>query len=428
MTTHDARGRTPDDDPSGATSVLPSNPSGWSAPEQGRPESGPTPSGGDTRQYEFSGSELLMPQPQPRARLSRGQKLGVGLALVATALGGGATGAYVATALAGPAPATVATTPVVNVPAGSGAGSFAAVAKAVQPSVVSIAVRTGTGGGEGSGVILSADGRILTNNHVIEPGRQGGEITVTFSDGRTAKATIVGTDPLTDLAVIRAEGVSNLTPAALGDSDKLQVGDPVLAIGSPLGLQGSVTAGIVSALNRTIGVGGEQPRFPGGRSSPGTTIGGAIQTDAPINPGNSGGALVNAAGQVIGINTAIATNGGEGNIGVGFSIPINTAKQVAEQLSTTGRVIHAYLGVSLTDATGAPGAVIGTVDSGSPAAQAGLRQGDRITKINDTTVEDADTVVGTVRSLKPGDKLTLTYVRDGKTETVTVTLAERTAD
>ncbi|MEV5414330.1 trypsin-like peptidase domain-containing protein [Thermopolyspora sp. NPDC052614] len=431
MTTNDPRGRISDDDPSGRTSVLPANPSGWSMPEQRPPEFasyGPE-NPGDTRRLDFSGSEILPPAPRTGGMWSRGQKVAVGLALVAMALGGGVAGAFVATSFATPQ-TTVATSPIVNVPAGSGTTSLAAVAKAVQPSVVSIAVRTGSGGGEGSGVILSADGRILTNNHVVEAGGQGGEITVTFSDGRTARGSIVGTDPVTDLAVIRAENVSNLTPAALGDSDKLQVGDTVLAIGSPLGLQGSVTAGIISALNRTVPVGGDEgPRFPGGADqSSSTTITGAIQTDAPINPGNSGGALVNASGQVIGINAAIATNGGEGNIGVGFSIPINTARQVADQLISTGKATHAFLGVGLADAMGAPGAVVGTVEADSPAAQAGLREGDRITKINETTVTGSDTVIAAIRGFKPGDKVTLTYVRDGKTATVTVTLAERTAD
>jgi putative serine protease PepD len=329
---------------------------------------------------------------------------------------------------------------VINVPASNRGGmtSVAQVAKAIQPSVVSITVRSGNTGAEGSGVILSADGLILTNNHVVEGTGQGGSLTVKFSDGRTASASVVGTDPATDLAVIRAQNVSGLTKASMGDSDRLLVGDPVLAIGSPLGLEGSVTAGILSALDRTVSVGGQQqqqgqglPGFGQGQSSQGsagTTISGAIQTDAAINPGNSGGALVNSSGQVIGINTAIATNGGDGNIGVGFAIPINTAKQVSQQLITSGKATHAYLGVSLTDATGgSQGALVGQIQSGSPAADAGLREGDLITKINGKAVNGADTVVGMVRGFKPGDKVALTYVRGGKTSTATVTLAEKTA-
>ncbi|GAA2855686.1 trypsin-like peptidase domain-containing protein [Streptosporangium fragile] len=373
--------------------------------------------------------------PAPRARLTAGQKIGAGLALAAMAIGGGAVGAFTATSFNQAAP-VAASGPIAGRPVGN-AATVADIAQAVQPSVVSIEVRTASGSGEGSGVILSADGLILTNNHVVEGAGQGGQVTVKFSDGKIATAKIVGTDPATDLAVIRAEGVSGLTKASIGDSDRLKVGDPVLAIGSPLGLSGSVTAGIVSALNRTLTVGDDQgPRqLPPGwgreqrQGGGSTTIGGAIQTDAAINPGNSGGALVNSNGEVVGINTAIATNGGEGSIGVGFAIPVNTASQVAQQLIETGKVSHAFLGVSVTDAVGdAGGALVGQVTDGSPAAQAGIRQGDLITKINDKAVEDAATVVGAVRGFKPGQKVTITYVRDGQPQTVTVTLAEKTGE
>ncbi|MEU4537942.1 trypsin-like peptidase domain-containing protein [Streptosporangium sp. NPDC023825] len=377
--------------------------------------------------------------PPRRGRLSAGQKVGAGLALAAMAVGGGVTGAFVATSLNSGAVAQVSSAGPVVSPVGN-ATTVADIAQAVQPSVVSIEVRTAAGGGEGSGVVLSDDGLILTNNHVVEAGGQGGpgsQVTVKFSDGKSATAKIIGTDPATDLAVIKAEGVSGLTKATLGDSDRLKVGDSVLAIGSPLGLSGSVTAGIVSALNRTLTVGGDQGRqqLPPGwgdqRQSGGgsTTIGGAIQTDAAINPGNSGGALVNAAGQVVGINTAIATNGGEGSIGVGFAIPITTANQVAQQLIESGKVSHAFLGVSVTDATGdAGGALVGQVTEGSPAAKAGIQQGDLITKINDTAVDEAATVVGAVRGFKPGQQVTIAYVRDGQPGTVTVTLAEKTGE
>ncbi|WP_440067060.1 S1C family serine protease [Streptosporangium sp. OZ121] len=374
----------------------------------------------------------------PRGRLTAGQKVGAGLALAAMAVGGGVAGAFAATSLNSGAVAQVSSAGPVVSPVGN-ATTVADIAQAVQPSVVSIEIRTAAGGGEGSGVVLSADGLILTNNHVVEAGGQGGpgsQVTVKFSDGKSATAKIIGTDPATDLAVIKAEGVSGLTKASLGDSDRLKVGDSVLAIGSPLGLSGSVTAGIVSALNRTLTVGGDQGRqqLPpgwGGQQQGGgaTTIGGAIQTDAAINPGNSGGALVNAAGQVVGINTAIATNGGEGSIGVGFAIPITTANQVAQQLIESGKVSHAFLGVSVTDATGdAGGALVGQVTEGSPAAKAGIEQGDLITKINNTTVDEAATVVGAVRGFKPGQQVTIAYVRDGQSGTVTVTLAEKTGE
>ncbi|MBG0829886.1 trypsin-like peptidase domain-containing protein [Planomonospora sp. ID67723] len=371
--------------------------------------------------------------PAQRARLSTAQKLGAGLALAAMAVGGGVVGAVTATAFDGGAPVASAA-PLVR-PVGDNA-TVADVAEAVQPSVVSIEVRSGQSGSEGSGVVLSEDGMILTNNHVVDSAGQGGQLTVKFSDGKTATAKLIGTDPATDLAVIKAENVSGLTKASLGDSDQVKVGDSVLAIGSPLGLSGSVSAGIISALDRTVNVGGEQRRqLPpgwGGEQQGGgtaTTIGGALQTDAAINPGNSGGALVNAQGQVIGINTAIATNGGEGNIGVGFAIPINTAKQVAEQLVESGKVTHAFLGVSMADAIGdAGGAMVQQITEGSPAAQAGLKQGDLITRIGDTVVEGSSTVVGAIRSLKPGDKVVLTYVRDGRTQTTTATLVEKTGE
>jgi putative serine protease PepD len=249
---------------------------------------------------------------------------------------------------------------------------------------------------------------------------------VKFNDGNTAKATVVGTDPATDLAVIRAEGVKGLAKATLGDSDQVKVGDDVLALGSPLGLDGSVTAGIVSALDRTVTVGGspDQQQLPPGWSrqnteSETTTLGGMIQTDAAINPGNSGGALVNAVGELIGINSAVSSEG----VNLGFAIPVNTAKLVSEQLISKGTVSHAYLGVSVTDAAGqAPGALISQVTSGSPADKAGLKQGDLITKIGNTKVDGGDTVVGQVRGFKVGQKVEVTYVRNGATETVTVTM------
>ncbi|MFC4585888.1 S1C family serine protease [Sphaerisporangium corydalis] len=395
---------------------------------------------------EFAGDTATMAVPAGTAPVwwTTGRKAVAGLALAAVAVGGGVAGAFVATAAVGDR--TVISSPIVRPASNASASTVADVARAVQPSVVSITVSSGAGQAEGSGVVLSDDGLILTNNHVVAGVGAGAKVQVKFSDGKSASAAIVGTDPATDLAVVRAEGVSGLTKATLGDSDKLRVGDAVLAIGSPLGLEGSVTAGIVSALDRTLTVGGEpqqqqQQQVPPGwgrgglgeggpaqeQQSPGTTIGGAIQTDAAINPGNSGGALVDASGQVVGINSAIATNGGDGNIGVGFAIPINTAHQVADQLITSGKATHAFLGVNLADATGdAQGAVIGSVQQDSPADKAGLKAADVITQIDGKPVAGADTVVGAIRGYKPGTKVTLTYVRNGSTSTVTVTLTEKT--
>ncbi|MEU1394079.1 MULTISPECIES: trypsin-like peptidase domain-containing protein [unclassified Nonomuraea] len=378
---------------------------------------------------------IVMEQPPPpppstpvKARLNAGQKAVAGLALAAMAIGGGVVGAAVATTFQ-PEPQQVVSAPSPVLRAASNQLSTAEVAERVQPSVVMIQGQTG----EGSGVVLSEDGLILTNNHVVVGASQGGgQMTVKFSDGKTAKAKVVGTDPATDLAVIKAEDVSGLTKATLGDSDQLKVGDDVLAIGSPLGLDGSVSRGIVSALNRTLKLGGEQrqqlpPGFGGEQQqSPveGTTIGDVIQTDAAINPGNSGGALVNAAGALVGINTAIASDAAGG--GVGFAIPVNTAKQVAEQLIKSGKVSHAFLGVSVTDATGdVPGALIRQVTADSPAAKAGLQEGDLITKIGDTPVDSGDTVVGQVRGFKPGQQVKITYMRDGRSAEATVTLQEK---
>ncbi|MFG1617143.1 S1C family serine protease [Nonomuraea wenchangensis] len=371
----------------------------------------------------------LPPPPPPSSRkpvfaLSRKAIAGLALAAVtalgASALGGGAVGAYLAGADRPVAVATAsAPSPAFRTVADQ--LTVAEVAAKVQPSVVMIQGQSA----EGSGVVLSEDGLILTNNHVVDG--QGGALTVKFNDGRTAKAKVVGTDPATDLAVIRAEGVSGLAKATLGDSDQLKVGDDVLAVGSPLGLDGTVTAGIVSALDRTVtaGDGGGGQQFPWGQQqqqSRTTTLGGMIQTDAAINPGNSGGALVNAAGELIGINSAVSAQG----VNLGFAIPVNTAKQVSEQLISKGKVSHAFLGVSVTDATGdVPGALIRQVTEGSPAAKAGLKQGDLITRIGNTPVAGGDTVVGQVRGFTVGQQVRITYLRDGKENVVTATMQEQ---
>ncbi|MFI6514855.1 S1C family serine protease [Spirillospora sp. NPDC050679] len=274
--------------------------------------------------------------PAPvRAGWSVRRRLAAAGAAAALAVGAGSAGAAVALTVAGPG--TVASSPVAVSGVSSKGATVAQVAAAVQPSVVSIETRTAEGAGTGSGVVLRADGTILTNAHVVEGAAQ---VTVKFSDGRTAPARVLGSDTAHDIAVVRATGVSGLKPAVLGDSDKLAVGDPVLALGSPLGLDGSVTSGIVSALGRQIqeGDSGEDQQLPPylrGQvdRQQRTVIQNAIQTDAAINPGNSGGALVNGAGQLIGVNTAIATSGsGSGSIGVGFAIPVNDAKKAAERI------------------------------------------------------------------------------------------------
>jgi putative serine protease PepD len=387
---------------------------------------------------------LQATEPRPTWWTPR-RKIAAAGAAVVLALGSGVAGASLVAAFGG-THTTLASPTVVQPASAKSASNIAAIAQAVQPSVVSITVTTQQGSDEGSGIILRSDGTILTNNHVVTDAAQGGgSINVKFSNGKSTSATIVGTDPVTDLAVIKAAGVSGLKPVTLGNSDQLQVGDSVVAIGSPLGLDGTVTSGIVSALHRTLdessdqqqqqqpGLGQEQQQ-PQQQQQSGATIGDAIQTDAAINPGNSGGPLVNSAGQVIGINSAIATgSGSDGNIGVGFAIPINTAKQVADQLMTTGKATHAFLGVTLTDATGSQqggqqqtgqqGALLTSVQANTPASKAGLKEGDLITKVNGTAVDGADTLSAAIREHKPGDQITLTYVRGGQTSTVTVSLA-----
>lgn len=306
------------------------------------------------------------------------------------------------------------------------AGATQQVAAKVLPSVVSISVRGQAGTGTGSGVIVSADGLILTNNHVVEPATAGGSISVTTNNDRTFDAHIVGRDPVTDLAVVQAEDVSGLRPATLGDSADLDVGQQVVAIGSPLGLSGTVTDGIVSAMHRPVRTGTPQ-QIDGEATS---TVIDAIQTDASINPGNSGGALVDMNGRVVGINSAIASLGsslgGEtGSIGLGFAIPINDARPIARQLMNGETPTHAFLGVSVTDATNArhaqEGALLAGVESGA-AADAGLRAGDVVTRIDGRSIDSADALIAAVRSHRPGDTVQMTYIRDGSEGMATVQL------
>jgi putative serine protease PepD len=304
--------------------------------------------------------------------------------------------------------------------------SLAQIAAAVQDSVVSIT----TSSAEGSGVVRSADGYIVTNNHVVATA-QGGAVTVIFADGKKASAKVVGTDPRTDLAVVKVSGVSDLHPATFGTSAKMQVGDTVLAIGSPLGLEGSVTAGIVSAKDRTIQSSSQddQQESPFGGSqqqqqSASTSMSGLLQTDAPINPGNSGGALVNTNGEVIGINSAIYTQGqSTGNIGLGFAIPSDKAKQVADDLMAGRKVSHPALGVSVTTAENG-GALVSSVTPNSAAAKAEMQQGDVITAVDGKAVSESDDVVAAVQAGTVGQKMTIDFTRDGAKKQVTVVLTE----
>jgi putative serine protease PepD len=272
---------------------------------------------------------------------------------------------------------------------------------------------------------MTDDGYVLTNNHVVTLDGQGtGTVQVRAADGTLYDATVVGTDPSADLAVIKLDGASGLTPATFADSDKVQVGDVAVAIGAPLGLSNTVTDGIISATDRAVATGSTQND---------ATVIDALQTDAAINPGNSGGALVNAAGEVIGINTAIATvasgvPGGDsqsGNIGVGFAIPSNTAERIGQQIIETGSATHAVLGVSARTEGGGEigeGARIVQVDPNGGAAKAGLQPGDVVIALGNRPVTTSTELTAAVRSQAPGDTVKLTIRRGGDTRTVEATL------
>lgn len=337
------------------------------------------------------------------------------------------------------------------------------IAAKTLPSVVTISATSASGGGTGSGVVLSADGYVVTNTHVVtlDGASSDTALRVTTSDGRVYDATIVGTDPIYDLAVIKLEGASDLTPIDFADSSTLNVGDTTVAVGAPLGLSNTVTTGIVSALNRSIQIAssavpdsGEQEQDQGqggspfefdfgqgqqqGSGSSGTISIAVIQTDAAINPGNSGGALVDDEGNLIGINVAIATAGGDssssseaGSIGVGFSIPSNIVKRVSDEIIQDGAATHGLLGAMVGNAADAEdstiaGALISEVTSGGAAAEAGLQAGDIVTEFNGVQVRDATDLTAQVRALAAGASATVVYVRDGQTQSADVTLGELT--
>ncbi|MDT0304404.1 trypsin-like peptidase domain-containing protein [Streptomonospora wellingtoniae] len=321
-------------------------------------------------------------------------------------------------------------------------GDVSTVAEKSLPSVVSIQAGQGTG----SGAVISSDGQILTNAHVVSEA-QGDTVTVAFNDGSEAKARILGTDPVSDLAVIKAEDQSGLTTAKLGDSDKVEVGADVVAIGSPLGLQGTVTSGVVSSLDRPVNTGatGQQEQQPdnpfglpeeqeqgqGEQQLRTSTVINAIQTDAPINPGNSGGPLMNMSGEVIGINTAIAstsTTGGQaGSIGLGFAIPINQAKPIAEQLIEDGQASYAAIEATITQSNEEGATVVETNDGGA-AAGAGLERGDRITRVNGEEVDGPNALIAAIRAHQPGDTITIGYVRNGEEQEADVTLSAQSSN
>ncbi|POM24875.1 putative serine protease HtrA [Actinomadura rubteroloni] len=418
----------------------PAHPYGWQgAPPQGPPLNGQPPQGarpmaGYGQQPPPPGTgPNWAPVPPPPPSSLRGPGLGLIAIIVAVvALVSAGVGAGVAVLASDDDQGTVS----LGGDGGGGGGgasrppdSVAGIARRVLPSVVMIRVKSATEEGAGTGFIVNG-GYIVTNNHVAAGAGQGGQIQIVFNDKKTLPATVKGTDPSSDVAVLKPEGQHDLPALSLGNSDQIAVGDPVIAIGSPLGLQGSVTTGIVSSLNRAVPTQSEN----GGDA----TYLNAIQTDAAINPGNSGGPLVDTKGRVIGMNTAIATLGSQslqgqsqsGSIGLGFAIPINQARRVAQEIINNGSVKQAKMGV-LPDPRSQDGAKImeqpvqgqQPITPGGPAAKAGLKPGDVITKVDSQPIEDASDLIALIRSKAPGDKIKVTYVRNGKENTVELTLS-----
>ena len=395
--------------------------------DQPYPQSAYAPSGG---------VYPVPPQAQPKQKRRGGAGTAFAVALV-TALAAGGGAGYLAGGAGsagdgetrtesplgepGQAPENALENPSVAKSEDAPEGSVEKVAAAVLPSVVSIEVATRGGGAEGSGSIISSDGYVLTNHHVVAAGAEPGtEIQVTLNDGSRHPAQFVASDVNTDIGVIKIEGVDNLPVIQFGDSHDLNVGQQVVAVGSPLGLSATVTTGIVSALNRPV-----RASQGGGESS----LMDGIQTDAAINPGNSGGPLVDMEGRLIGMNSVIASlstggfgsEGSGGSIGLGFAIPSNFAKRVAEQLITDGKATQPMLGVQVSIAQALTGgAVVAAVEPGSPGEQAGLKRGDVITRLDDRVIDSADALIAATRSQDFGQTVTLQVEREGESEPIPV--------
>jgi putative serine protease PepD len=394
----------------------------------------------------FNGQFLYdMPKPEAPKKLSLKQRfakrttlLSGTAAITLGAIVGGSVGAGVAITafnyIQSPAPIVVNNAESVTWVTGAAA--------AAQPSVVTISVSSGSEGGNGSGEFITADGYILTNTHVVtlDGATASPEIEVKTFDGHVYQARLIGTDPTIDLAVIKIDAPTTFKPIVFADSDKVNVGDNVVAIGAPLGLSNTVTKGIVSALNRTIQVASAAAPDEGGaglelwssQSSAAPINIDVIQTDAAINPGNSGGALVNELGELVGVNVAIATAGNSsrgGSIGVGFAIPSNIAKRIATEIMQTGKASHGLLGALVSDASNSDssasfsvGAQIEKVTEGGAAEAAGLKAGDVVVKFNDRPIASSSELTAAVRQQPAGAKAQIEYVRDGTKATVTVTL------
>ena len=397
--------------------------------------------------------DQLPPQAPPgeHRRAGRGRRRSAAFLAMAL-LVSGATGGGVVSALDRPTTSTTtagSTAPVVAAArfatgTSTASGTPQSAAATIARSVVTITVigtTSGAGGtgqveDTGSGIVLDTKGDIVTNNHVVAAAVSAGgsgTISVTLSDGTSHPATVVGTDATIDLAVVKVTGVTGFTPATFADSSDLAVGQTVLAVGAPLGLSNTVTEGIVSSLDRPVATGEADVTGADQQS-----VYEAVQTDAAINPGNSGGALVDLAGRVVGLNSAIASTSDSstsqsGNIGVGFAIPSDTVVDVADQLVADGSATHSQLGVTVSSSSDdssstddssvtADGATLSAVTAGGPAAAAGLQAGDAVTKVGDLTVTDATSLMAAVRANDPGTSVTVTYVRGGSTHTATVTL------
>ncbi|MFE5258876.1 S1C family serine protease [Streptomyces coelicoflavus] len=384
------------------------------------------------RQHEAAG-------PTPGRRRRRATKTLVGGALVVALVSGGIGGVVGAYLERNGGVGTVELPQAAPEDAKRAPDSVAGIAARALPSVVTLHVSGSEAAGTGTGFVLDDRGHILTNNHVVEPAGADGEITVTFNSGDTAQATVVGRDSGYDLAVVKVKGVSGLTPMPLGNSDNVRVGDPVVAIGAPFDLAGTVTSGIISAKERPITAGGEE-----GDGSDVSYVD-ALQTDAPINPGNSGGPLLDAQGRAIGINSAIRSadtgsaesDGGQaGSIGLGFAIPINQGKRVAEELINTGKATHPVIGITLDMGYTGDGARVGAksgdggpaVTEGGPGAKAGIEPGDVITAVDGQRVHSGEELIVKTRAHRPGDRLELTLERDGKETKVSLVLGSADGD
>jgi len=339
---------------------------------------------------------------------------GIGAAVYAGLSGGGSSSSSPATTAAAP------TTTIQPAVATSTTSSLNQIYKTATPGVVDITVTQTSSGGfgfgqqqsqaEGTGFVYDTKGDIVTAAHVVDG---ASSVKVKFKDGKTYTATVVGSDNSTDTAVVKVNAPgSELHPLTTGNSSSVQPGDEVVAIGSPFGLTETMTAGIVSAIGRTITAPNQY------------SISGAIQTDAPINHGNSGGPLLDASGDVIGVNVQIDSES-NGSEGVGFATPINTVKSVADTLISGGKVQHAYLGIQVGDAANDGGAQVSCVVSGSPADNAGMKAGDVITAVGSTSITSADDLTAAVNSYKPSDKVTMTVDRNGSSKTLDVTFGNR---